>query len=368
MVTDNEKKSNKKLITGIIVLIAILVTVIVLVAANLSKQKKGGFPGGFPGGFGGAAGGSVTAVRTVVAETSTLKDYVYTNGEIETQTAIEVFPAIGGTVVEMKVSLGSPVKKGDIIAYVDPSDAGSRYVKSPVTAPIDGSIISSPVKTGQKVNVSSVVTKIGDIDNLQINAKIPERYVAELKIGQKAEIELEAYPEVLFTAHVVRISPVVDAATRTKDIILNFDKPDSRINSGMFAKVKLYTNEYKGAFCISQDSLVNNNDDYFLYVVNDDGETVSKRKVTLGKNVDGKYQILDGVAVGETVVTEGMLTLADGSRIKDIEKAAAAAALNKEDVPAGDFPGGDFPAGDFPKDGKAPDGKAPDGKSAKAKK
>lgn len=343
---NTEKK--KPLITAVIVIVVIAVTIASLLVINMNKKKKGGF-GGW-GGFGGPGGG-VTAVRTIVAEPSTMKDYVYTNGEIQTQTAIEVFPAIGGTVVEMKVSLGSPVKKGDVIAYVDPSDAGSYYVKSPVTAPIDGSIISSPVKTGQKVNVSSVVTKIGDIENLQINAKIPERFVADLVIDQKAEISLEAYPDVIFTAHVVRISPVVDAATRTKEIILNFDKADSRVNSGMFAKVKLYTKDYKGKFVIAQDSIVNNNDEHFLFVVNEDGETVTKRKVTLGKNVDGKTQILDGIEMGETVVTEGMLTLAEGSKIKDIEKAAAEAKEN-----AGKKPEGDLPMGDFPKDGKAPKG------------
>lgn len=229
----------------------------------------------------------------------------------------------------MKVSLGSSVKKGDVIAYVDSSEAGSYYEKSPVVAPIDGSIISSPVKTGQKVTTSSVITKIGDVDNLQVTANIPERYVAELKIGQRAEITLEAYPDAIFYARVVRISPVVDASTRTKEIILNFEQKDSRINSGMFAKVKLYTTEYSGEIAIPQDSLVNNNDKYYLYVVNDDRKSVSKREVTLGKNVDGYYQILSGIKVGETVVVEGMLTLADGSLIKDISKDSSDISANE---------------------------------------
>ena len=65
-----------------------------------------------------------------------------------------------------------------------------------------------------------------------------------LKIGLKAEISLEAYPEQIFSATVVRVSPVLDAASRTKQVILNFDKKDSRVNAGMFAKVKLYTVDY----------------------------------------------------------------------------------------------------------------------------
>lgn len=262
---------------------------------------------------------TVTPVRTVVANEVILQDYVMTSGDIQTQTSIEVFPSIGGTVVQMNVSLGSPVKKGEVIGYIDPSEPGSYYAKSPITCPISGSILTAPAKPGQKVQASSVITKIGDIENLQISAKIPERYVAELAVGQKAEIRLEAYPDVSFSASVVRISPVVDSATRTKEIILNFDKKDSRINAGMFAKVKLFTSAYKGTFAIGQDSIVSNSDKNYLFVVNDD-DTVSKREVTLGKNVDGYYQILSGIEFGETVVTEGMLTLYEGAKVRDIGK------------------------------------------------
>jgi multidrug efflux pump subunit AcrA (membrane-fusion protein) len=312
-----------------------------LVAINHSKKTKAGgmgMPGGKGGwgGFGGFGGGAQeTSVRTMVAANTTLTDFVITNGEIETQTAIEVFPSIGGKVVEMKVSLGSPVKQGDVIAYIDPSEPGSYYAKSPVLAPISGSIISSPVKPGQKVTVSSVVTKIGDISNLQVSAKVPERYVADLRIGQRAEILLQAYGNEKFFAKVVRISPVVDAATRTKEIILNFEQTYEKVNAGMFAKIKLYTNDYAGYPIIPQDSLVNNNDEYYLFVVKEDS-TVEKRHVTLGQNVDGYYQILDGIAEGETVVIEGMLTLFDGAKVRDVD-------APKPEVPEGDAPKGDAP-------------------------
>ncbi len=333
---ETTQKSKKKGLTILIIGIVLVVTIICIMLINGTKSAgaaggPGGMPGGGKGGPGGAGGpggmggfgsasASVTSVRTVKAELTDLNDFVTTNGEVETQSSIEVFPSIGGKVVEVTVSLGSQVKAGDVIAYIDPSEPGSNYAKSPVTAPIDGSILISPVKPGQKVTVSSVITKIGDIDNLQVTAKIPERYVADLDIGEKAEITLEAYPDVKFIASVVRISPVVDSATRTKEVILNFDKKDSRVNAGMFAKVKLYTAVYKNEIAISQDALVNNADKYYLYVVNDDGETVSKREVTLGKNVDGYYQILSGVNVGERVVVEGMLTLYDGAKVKDISK------------------------------------------------
>ena len=306
--------------TGAIVLISIIVfTLAAVFLINLSTKKKKAAAGAGGAGAWGGRGGQQTAsaVRTVVAKNQVITDFVYTNGEIETQKSIEVFPAIGGKVVEMKVSLGSPVKAGDVIAYIDPSEPGSYYAKSPVTAPIDGSIITSPVKIGQKVSMNSVITKIGDINNLQITAKVPERYVADLALGQKAEITLQAYGEEKFMASVVRISPVVDPATRTKEIILNFDKKYDKVNAGMFARVKLFTVDFGGYPVIQQDAFVENSDEYYLYIVKDDS-TVTKRKVARGKNVDGYYQVIDGVSNGEVVVLEGMLSLYEGARVRDI--------------------------------------------------
>ena len=306
--------------TAIIVIVLLAVTAGGVFLINSSAKKKKAAAGG-AGGFGGFGGGrapqTATAVRTTVAKNQTITDFVYTNGEIETQKSIEVFPSIGGKVVEMHVSLGSSVKQGDVIAYIDPSEPGSYYAKSPVIAPIDGSIITSPVKIGQKVSMSSVITKIGDINNLQITAKVPERYVADIAIGQKAEITLQAYGEEKFIASVVRISPVVDPSTRTKEIILHFDKHYDKVNAGMFARVKLFTLDYGGYPVIAQDAFVENSDEYYLYIVKEDS-TVTKRKVVRGKNIDGYYQVIDGLAAGEVVVLEGMLSLYEGAKVRDI--------------------------------------------------
>ncbi len=313
----------KKIITSVITIIVILA----LTAAGMyfiKKTSSAGIMGkGGWGGWKGGASATITSVRTITAQNVTLHDYVNTNGDVETQTAIEVFPSIGGRVVQVDVSLGSPIKAGQVIAYIDPSEPGNYYAKSPVIAPISGSILSSSIRVGSKVTTGSVIAKIGDIENLQITAKVPERYVGDLKLGLKANVVLEAYPDAVFPATVVRISPVLDSSSRTKEIILHFDTNDSRINAGMFAKIKLFTVDYKNHIAVQQDAIVNNNDKYYLYVVNPDGETVSKRQVTLGKNVDGYYQILTGVELGESVVVEGMLTLTDGGKIKDVDKAAA---------------------------------------------
>lgn len=303
----------KKIKTSVIVsATAIVLTVAAAILVNttgkngsdLQKQKS--------------KSSSSVSVSTAIAEKTTLHDYVSVNGEIESQNSVNVFPDMGGKILSTSVMLGSTVKKGDIIAYIDPSEPGTNYRSSPVYAPISGSIISTPLKNGTKVTTSDSVAIIGDINNLQISANVPERYVAVLKKGLKANVSVEAYPNVIFNATVSRVSPVVDSVSRTKQVILTFDKNDSRINAGMFAKVKLYTQDYPGQIVIKETAVVENSDEFFAYVVNEDN-TVSKRKVTKGKTVDGFVQILDGINEGEKIVVQGMASLGDGSVVQEVK-------------------------------------------------
>lgn len=293
---------------------ALLVTVLVIGLIKITSKKD---TSGMFGKGKGPAGTTVVTVRSQEAVVQTLKDYVLTNGEVESQSAVEVYPSMSGKISNVNVMLGSHVNKGDVIAYVDPSEPGSNYAKSPVLAPISGSIVSTPLKVGTKVSTATAVTMIGDIENLQITASVPERYIAELKTGLKAEVGLEAYPGIVFTATVSRVSPVVDKTSRTKEVILNFDKKDSRVNAGMFAKVKLYTTDYAGKLVVAKDAVVQDDDKSYLYVVNDD-YTVSKRTVELGKSVDSYIQITDNLMPGERVVIEGMLSLSDGANVNDV--------------------------------------------------
>lgn len=298
----------------IVMICAAAVTVAVVAYVALGKKKDDGATMGKGRGRG---GNTVFSVKTQVVQKETLHGYVIANGEIESQNSVNVFPDVAGKIMETNVMLGSSVNRGDIIAYVDPNAPGQYYKKSPVYAPINGSIISTPLKNGTTVNTSTVIAIVGDISNLQVSADIPERYVAVLKPGLKAEVSVEAYPDLVFNATVTRVSPVVDTTSRTKEVILHFDQRDSRVNAGMFGKIKLYTQDFSGQITMPADALVSLNDVLYAYVVKDD-ETVERRKVKTGETVDGVIQILEGVSEGEKVVVQGQTSLNDGSKIRDI--------------------------------------------------
>ena len=286
-------------------------------AGKGAQGGKGGTPGG---GFGGMSSQSTNliSVRTLVAEVTPLQDYVNTTGEIEPTSSVDVFPDIGGKIQSVSVSLGSYVKKGAALMKVNPSTPGTQYALNTVYAPISGTVTSLKVKIGNTVTAGTAVVTIGNVDELQVTASVPERNVASLKKGLKADIVLEAYPGQVFVASIVRISPVVDSSSRTKSVTLEFDKKDSRINAGMFAKVKLYTDVYGGCPVIPETAVLEKSGTKYIYVVNADGATVSQRKITLGNSVDGYVQVTGGVITGEKMVIEGMNSLGEGSAIREV--------------------------------------------------
>lgn len=315
------KNSNKpKYLAFAVIIITIAATAVAVY--QISYGKKNAAPAG------GRGGGTVVPVKTQQLQVETLHGYISTNGEVESRNSVSVFPDVSGKIISTRVMLGSTVRKGEIIAYVDPNVPGEYYRQSPVYAPISGSIITKPLENGTTVNTNTAIAIIGDINNLQVTASVPERFVSVLKTGLKAQVSVEAYPDVVFPAKVSRVSPVVDSKSRTKDIVLLFDERDSRVNAGMFAKVVLFTEDYAGEIVMPLNSLVQNGDKYYAFTVNGDS-TVTKREVTIGKVVDGIVQITSGLVADERVVVQGQTSLADGSKIQDLSQESASGESNE---------------------------------------
>lgn len=268
--------------------------------------------------WGGAQGAqSAVPVKTEAAEMRVLHAYIAALGEVESQSSVSVYPDMKGKVASVSVSLGSSVYRGQTIAYIDPSEPGARYALSPIASPIGGSVIATPLKVGTTVTTNTEITVIGDINALQVSSKIPERYVAYLKRGLKADVHLQAYPDVVFKATVTDVSPVLDAKSRTKEIILKFDSKDSRINAGMFASIVLYTVDYSGFPVTTIDAVVTKDGKQYVYIVGSAG-AAEQREVVLGDGVDEIYQITSGVYAGERVVVQGAVALSDGTQVRDI--------------------------------------------------
>lgn len=260
---------------------------------------------------------TVYTVRTQEIEAGNMQEYLLLNGNVKADNTISVYPDISGKLASVPVTLGTYVRRGQVIAEVDPSSPGEHYANSPVLAPIEGYITSLPLTTGTTVSTSTAIANIGNINKLQIEVKVPESKIGDLKNNLTAEVSLIAYRTETFPAHIFRISPIVDETSRTKEIYLLFDTTDSRINAGMYVRVKLNTVLHENVLSVPEDAIVSSGGKSYLYKLNSDS-TVSQVEITTGVTVDGTTEITSGISVGDRIVVNGMQVLSDGVKVNDI--------------------------------------------------
>ncbi len=279
------------------------------------------------------------AVNVMPATQGSLIDYLEVNGDIEASSTIDVFPEKMGEVVGIDVTLGQRVAVGQVIARIDPSRPGQRYVANPVTAPIAGTITALPIRLGSTVSMSSPIAKISRTNDLIVSTNVAERFTAKMKTGLDANIWLDAFPDEHFPAKVTEVSPVVDPVTRSLGVKLAFTGETDRIKAGMFAEIKIITSVKRGVIRIPFNAIVRMEGKSYVFVAREkpeeakpeegapetNGRTLGvaeKRSVVTGLIVDDKVEILSGVAAGEKVIVAGQKSLGDQVKVRIIEELA----------------------------------------------
>ena len=258
---------------------------------------------------------AVNASRVVE---SNLDDYLQFGGDVSAKSSIDIIPDTSGKLARLLVEVGDVVKKDQVVAEIDPSRPGMTYSFSPVKAPVSGTVTSLPVPVGTTVAPSLSLGKVSSISDLEITISVAERYISRVALNQKAYVNFDAYPGEVFMAKVTKVSPVLDTLTRTMNVTLEFESTDKRIKAGMYANVKLITEEKQDVSVIPVTALVSRNGEDFVYTVkeNESGKNyVEKRLVQPGIKVDGIMEIKGGLSLGEIVVTKGQTLLNEGDLV-----------------------------------------------------
>ncbi len=317
--TEEMKKKKKPGMTGLILILLIVLVGALAVFTVVSKNDP--IAGGGPGRPGGEDGNQ-EMVYTVLAEQlspSIMENYLKFNGDVIAETSVDLYPDTSGELTALYVSLGSYVKKNQVIAKVDPSLPGQVYVASPVKSTITGTVTDLPFDVGDTIASSQVpVATVGDLSELQIESYISEKYMADVALGQKAFISFEPFAGETFAGTVSEISPVLDSSSRTLEIKITLDDQDSRIKSGMFGSVKLIVEKKENVLTVPSESVISSAEGSFVYLVGN-GNLAEKRSVETGLAIDGRTEIKSGLSAGDSLVVRGQTMLKDGSAIKVTE-------------------------------------------------
>ena len=135
-----------------------------------------------------------------------------------------------------------------------------------ITSPINGVITKRQVEPGQTVAAGQTIFEIVDINELELQAKIPSDAQSALKIGQEVEFNIQGNSEKL-SAVISRISPIADLNSRQIEF---FAKPSSAINSlsiGAFVDGNILSPQQISGQIIPLDSIVNATTQPYVWVV-----------------------------------------------------------------------------------------------------
>jgi membrane fusion protein, multidrug efflux system len=334
---------------------------VALLAWGVGCQKKpAGAGGGPPAGF---------AVQAVVMEAKVqpVNETLSLVGSVAANEMVEIKSETDGTLEEILFTEGKPVKQGELLIRLDESkfsasvneaeanfklsettyersrqlhgeklvsrqeydqaaalyqankaslDLKKRLMKDArIYAPFKGVMGTRLVSPGQVIGKNTTLTWLIDLDPVKVEVNVPERFVGQLRVGQKIEVTVAAYPGRTFLGEVFFVAPFVESATRTAQVKARIANPQAELKPGMFANLNLTLKLKEEALVIPETSVMSSGDRTIIYVL-DQNDTAQIRPVKIGIRQAGLVEITSGLKPGERVVAEGIQKIRPGAKVK----------------------------------------------------
>lgn len=184
-----------------------------------------------------------------------------------------------------------------------------------LVSPINGVVTARNYDPGDMTGSSPVLT-VGQLTpTVKVMVNISEGDMALVKNGMTVNVSFDAFANREFSGRIARIYPTVDPGTRTFTSEIAINNADGAIKPGMFARVKLDLGTNRNVV-VPDRAVVKQSGSGNKYVYVYSNGKVSYNKVELGRRLGESYELLSGVADGDTVVISGQSRLADGVAVE----------------------------------------------------
>ncbi|MDD4869967.1 MAG: efflux RND transporter periplasmic adaptor subunit [Kiritimatiellae bacterium] len=258
--------------------------------------------------------------RDIIVTNGSVNVTVRTTANVEPQNRLEVKPPTAGRIEELLVKEGDKVKSGQIIGWISSTERAALldaamahgakelaywkevYKPAALTAPIDGEVIVRDFEPGQSITVASAVIVLSD--RLIVMAQVDETDIGKVKVGQDAEITLDAYPEVKTMGkidHISYESKLVNNVTIYAVDILPERVPDI-FRSGMSATVTIICGTRVEVPVITSEAVSTDKDGTYVLMRPVPGGKSERRKVVVGVADEQGYEIKEGLRAGDVLV------------------------------------------------------------------
>ncbi|MEZ5394286.1 MAG: efflux RND transporter periplasmic adaptor subunit [Bryobacterales bacterium] len=203
-----------------------------------------------------------------------------------------------------------------------------------IYAPMAGDVAQRFVDEGALLGPSTPILRIVNLATMVTQGNVPERNVGKLRVGNEAEVRVDALPDQVFRGRISRIAPVLDAATRSALIEIDIPNPARTLKAEMFARINLDLGTMREATLIPRDGLVYRGTQPGVYILEgEDQDRPVFRPIETGMTREDEVEVLANLDPGTKIVGRGATMLRDGDRIT-----AGAAKKSKKSGDAGVAP------------------------------
>jgi RND family efflux transporter MFP subunit len=189
----------------------------------------------------------------------------------------------------------------------------SSQVSSEVTipSPSSGSVTTRTVNPGEVIEANKELMRVTDLSSVWVVGQVYEKDLGRVVVGSGASVSTDAYPGRVFRGRVSYVDPRVDPATRTAQVRIELANPRQALKIGMYVNVAFATigGAENTVPVVPAVAVQNINNQQTVFVATNDPNVFVLRPVRLGPESNGFYPVLEGLAVGDRVVTEGSFLL-----------------------------------------------------------
>ncbi len=290
------------------------------------------------------------------------------SGTVEPSQTIPLNFQTTGTVEEVFVDAGDPVKKGQLLATLDKNDMQCLYEitkakyqqakdaydrlktvydkgslseikwvemetnmeqaksslelsrnnleKCALRAPVGGIIGRRNVEPGMSSLGITAPLELVQIATVFVKISVPENEIGKIKKGLNADIVVSALNDKKFSGKITNVSPVADAFARTYEAKITVNNSNLELKPGMICDVTLNLTTERELMLIPYQSVIHDNEGkHFVYVVDAERKRVKKQRIEVGNYNSTNLEVLSGLTQGQTIVCEGKEKLSENALI-----------------------------------------------------
>lgn len=183
------------------------------------------------------------------------------------------------------------------------------------TSPVNGVVLDKKAVEGMRFAPGMSIFRIADLSTVWVIADVYEQDVARVKVGQQADVIVDAFPHRTFSAKVTYLYPTLNAQTRTTPIRLELANRDGSLRPGMFAHVDLATGGATARLAVPNSAVIDTGSRQVVLVALDHGK-FKPQPVKLGLRGQDKVEVLEGLKEGDKVVVAANFLIDAESNLK----------------------------------------------------